>query len=507
MRKRTLLFLILLFSCLMQAAEDLMRFRIYLKDKQSTAADGYAAFRSSDEQPGMGKSVPELSQVSIQRRQNQGISFDHTDYPVSATYLKILREKNFPVVTQSRWMNTVVVSAPDSSCLDTLLSLSFVKSVQLVWRNPSKEATTSGKMALTQIKSETDSSSIYGKADAQIHLLNLDLLHHQGYQGANKMIAVIDGGFYGVDSMFWFKKTSLVAVRDFIYPASSIYKGHPHGTSVLSIMAANEKYAFMGAAPAAKYCLLRTEDIFSEFPIEEDYWAAAAEFADSIGADIISSSLGYSEFDMAELSYRQSQLDGNTAFVTRAASMAASKGILVVCSAGNDGAKPWQKISFPADSKNVLTVGSVQPDLFRCSFSSVGPTADGRIKPDVMALGSNLYIVNGSGDLTVGNGTSFSTPLIAGMAACLWEAFPHLKASEIMQVIKEGGNRALNPDSLYGFGIPDIGKVMLTLGASFPRPGEKMTEKKPYMTISPLSDPVGILLSEKKACFQPDIIH
>ena len=501
MQKKTLLFLVLLLPCLIQAAGDLMRFRVYLKDKQVAASVRYPEFGLSGQfESGVNLFMPVLSHASMLRRQAQAIEPDSTDYPVSENYLTMIRDKGFPIVTQSRWMNTVVVSAQDSSCRDTLLSLPFVKSVQLVWRNPSEKSGAAEKMAATKPKFEADPSNLYGKADVQLNMLNLKTLHDDGYRGANKMIAILDAGFYGADTMSWFKNMALVAAKDFIYPPTSIYLGHAHGTSVLSMLAAKEEYMFVGAAPEAKYCLLRSEDVFSEFPIEEDYWAAAAEFADSIGADIITSSLGYTEFDLPELSYRTEQLDGKTAFITRVAAIAATKGMLVICSAGNDGGKPWKKIGFPADAENVLTVGAVQSNMEIAPFSSIGSTADGRIKPDVMALGGNVYVVNGNGILATSSGTSFSTPVVAGMAACLWEAFPQLKASELEQYIKGSGNRASNPDALYGYGVPNVQKIMFTLSESFPMQkssdyycySNPVKDKLYFAGLSTLEDPVKV---------------
>jgi len=485
MKKRTLLFFALLLPGLIQAGEDLMRFRVYLKDKQITQSSAYSfsipAFQLNSATLNI---IPALSQISLKRRMAQDIDLDSTDYPVSENYLKSIRDQGFTIVTQSRWMNTAVVSAPDSLCINTLVSLPFVKSVQLVWRNPSTSKIIKSNCAAKDLRVEVDSSKYYGKADLQINMLNLMDLHSSGHKGAGKIIAVVDAGFYGVDTMSWFKDLSLVAAKDFIYPPSNIYQGHAHGTSVLSVLAANEEYYFVGSAPEADYCLLRSEDVLSEYPIEEDYWIAAAEFADSIGVDIISTSLGYFTYDMAELSYQIDQLDGKTAFITRAANIAATKGMLLIFSAGNEGNKVWKKISFPSDAENVLTIGSVQSDFSKSAFSSVGPTSDGRIKPDLMACGSNDYILNGAGILTKGSGTSFSTPLVTGLAACIWGNWPNLKANELRQYIKESGDRAEYPDTLYGYGIPNAREIMLALRVPF----EKNDKANYYCYPNPAKD-------------------
>lgn len=443
-----LLAICLLLPLLAGAADDVLRFRVYLADKPDLS---------------MSPMPYRLTPAALERRTKQGILLDSTDLPIFPGYLQAIRDKGLLIVSQSRWMNTVVVSAADSSALDVLKTLSFVKDVKLVWMNPALKKATAKKRLVTKNKYVTDSISYYGKAESQVEMLGLDALHSAGFRGGSMTIAVIDAGFIGVDTISSFKNLKLKATQDFIYPPTSVYNGHYHGTAVLSLMASQLPYQLVGTAPEASYCLLRSEDNATEFPIEEDYWAAAAEFADSIGADVINSSLGYSEFDIPALSYSKSQLDGKTAFVTKAASMAASKGMLVVISAGNEGAKTWRKISFPSDAPDVLTVGAVQADLTRGYFSSIGPTADGRIKPDIMAMGVYNSIINGTGQVTIGSGTSYSAPLVAGMAACLWNALPMLKASDLRTKIIESGDRYLTPDSLYGAGVPNAQKMWLTI--------------------------------------------
>jgi subtilisin family serine protease len=442
-----LLLVFLLFSAKILGAKDALRFRVSLRDKHGVV---------------VGNGQPVFSVRSVERRLKQGIALDTTDLPVYAGYVQTIERKGFPVVSKSRWMNTVVVSASDSSCIDSLTALPFVKDVRLVWVNPAVKSAAMPKPFITRQKFPTDTTSYYGNAWNQVETLGLDALHDAGFKGNGMMIALVDAGFLGVDTMSWFRSLKMVAARDFIYPPNSVFTSHSHGTSVLSLMAASEPYSIVGTAPEASYCLLRSEDIRSEFPIEEDYWTAAVEFADSIGADIVTSSLGYTEFDLAQLSYKKNQLDGKTAFITQAASLASSKGMLIVCSAGNDGQAAWKKISFPADAANVLAVGSVQSDLTKSPFSSFGPSIDGRIKPDVMALGTDASIINGSGKLTMGSGTSFSTPLVAGMAACIWNALPQLKAMALLRAIRESADRYQTPDSLYGYGIPNAQRIWIS---------------------------------------------
>jgi len=426
---------------LAQASDDAVRFRIFLKDKAGTEA-------------------PQLSALSLMRREKQGLTLDSTDFPVSTKYKKVLLEKGFSILSQSRWMNTVVVSAPSPLSLDAVLALPFVAKVQTVWSKDLYQPTDATKPIQSKVKESPNSSTVYGKADMQVRMLGLPALHEAGFKGRGKLIAVVDAGFFGADTMSWFKDVSILATKDFTGQSSSIFKGHAHGTSVLSVMAAKKDYIFVGTAPEATYCLLRSEDPQTEFPIEEDYWIAAVEYADSIGVDIVSSSVGYSEFDIKEMSYSKAQLDGKTAYISKAARIAAAKGMLMVCSAGNLGSEAWAKIMFPADVATVLTVGSVQPSMARSFFSSKGPTADKRIKPDVVALGSGVYSVNAFGQLYSGNGTSFSAPLISGMAACIWQAMPQLTALELLQLIRSIGSKAFTPDFECGYGVPDAKKIV-----------------------------------------------
>lgn len=444
------LFVFFLFSLYSSAVDDVLRYRVMFSDKGKTVAER--------------DTVPALSERALARRVAFGVGTDSTDFPICTSYINSIRDSGFLVVSGSRWMNSIVVSVSDTSRNAILKSFPFVRSVCLVWVNPSRSARSPRKIEQKFRKFQIDSTNYFGKATTQNTMLGLEPLHKAGFRGNGLLIAVVDAGFLNADSMSWFSELKLISTKDFIYPATSIYKGHYHGTAVLSIMAAKADYTFTGVAPEAEYCLLRSEDVNSEFPIEEDYWAAAVEYADSIGADIVTSSLGYTQFDSTFMSYSQKQLDGNTAYVSKAAGIAVKKGLLLVCSAGNDGQSSWRKISFPGDVSGVLTVGSVNSSNIRSSFSSVGPTADGRIKPDVMAMGERTTVVNGKGVLSNDNsGTSWSAPLITGMAACLWQAFPNLSASELIQNIENSADRALTPDTLYGYGTPNAYKIWLSL--------------------------------------------
>lgn len=449
-----LLVVCLLLGFSIQASKDVMRFRLYLTDKHGV-------------QPNL--STVHLSTASLQRRHRQGIQLDSTDLPIYAGYLHAIQAKGFQVVSSSKWLNTLVVSAADSTVLDSLSNLPFIRQTKLVWMKPIVRKSVNKPKQEKKSKWKIDSVGIYGRSETQVEMLGLEALHQAGFKGKGLTIALLDAGFYGVDRLEHFQDIAIRDVQDFTFPPADVYQGPWHGSAVLSLMATCSPHQFMGTAPEASYCLYRTEDVRSEFPIEEDYWVAAAEHADSLGVDILNSSVGYTEFDLPALSYKRSDLDGKTAHITQAATLASAKGMLVVVSAGNDGGKRWRKICVPADAAEVLCVGSVQSDLQRSTFGSIGPTSDGRIKPDVVAMGHSVSYIAQTGAVANGYGTSFSAPLIAGMAACIWNALPSMRSSELKSRIVESGHRFLTPDSLTGYGIPNALRLWLSVRNAFDR--------------------------------------
>ena len=272
-------------------------------------------------------------------------------------------------------------------------------------------------------------------------------------------IAVMDAGFLNADLIPALRNINLVGYADFVVPNSkSIFSEMEHGEQVLSVLAVDVPGAYVGAAPEASYWLLRCEDEQSEQPVEEDWWAAAAEFADSVGVDVINSSLGFHDYDDLYESYHYWQQDGETALISHTASMLAKKGIVLVNSCGNDGMSAWKKINFPADAKDILSVGAVTSERRNAGFSSLGPTADGRVKPDVMAQGSPTAVVTERGTISSSVGTSFAAPLITGLVACLWQKYPQKTAMQIMDMVRLSGDNAKHPDNVYGYGVPDFGR-------------------------------------------------
>lgn len=404
-----------------------------------------------------------LSSRSIERRKRQKLAVDLTDLPVAPAYVKAVSQAGVEIVGRSKWNNTLLVRVHKEKQLRRLQELPFITRKVKVFSSPdsvSQRKRTSFRKELSPWESYSEA---YGSADAQISSLGGKRLHDSGFRGKGMMIAVFDGGFMNVDKIPAFHGIRLAGLKDFVVPPSdNIFSEMEHGTMVLSVMAANVPNYYVGVAPEASYLLVRCEDERTESLAEEDYWAEAAEYADSVGVDVINSSLGYHDFDDASTSHRYAEQDGQTALISHTASMLADKGIVCVNSAGNDGMGTWKRINFPADAKDIITVGSVNPQGVNAPFSAVGPTADGRIKPDVMAMGSPTSVITGRGSIINDNGTSFSSPLVAGMVACLWQAFPHKSARQIIKLVRLAGNNQQHPDNIYGYGVPDFWKAYLT---------------------------------------------
>ena len=402
-----------------------------------------------------------LSQKSLERRARQHLSVDSTDLPLSPVYLKQISEGGWCIVSRSKWNNTVLVATPMKDDLHRLRALPFVERVTHVFSSPDSINPSRRDALYSEAQpADTAAKSVWAKAFTQIDMLGGTKLHEAGFRGQGITIAVTDGGFMNADVIPLLRNVKVVATRDFVYPPSEDFYGElDHGTEVLSTMAMNEPNLFVGTAPEAQYLLLRTEDGRSESGAEEDFWVAAAEFADSIGADVINASLGYHQFDGDLGSYKYSDLDGNTSHSSRAAALLAGKGIIFVTSAGNEGMSAWKKIGVPGDADGVLAVGAVTEKRVNTAFSSVGPSADGRVKPDVMAMGAHSTVVNGRGKVVNANGTSFSSPITCGMVACLWQALPHKTAAEIMDLVRASADRFEKPDNIFGYGIPDFWKA------------------------------------------------
>jgi len=421
-----------------------------------------------------------LGPRSIARRVRQGISIDSSDLPVHAPFLDSLRSAGAQVKHSSKWLNGATIRIPnnDSLVLQRIYNLPFVRQTLPNGRKAGQDGRyPSHKLAVhpvpLPISSVGRTSSGYGASSAQIRLHKGDFLHDLGYRGQGLRIAVFDAGFVAMpqirafDSLY--ARNGVLDAFDFVDMDSMVYELDGHGTYVMGCMAANLPGELMGTAPKAEYMLYRTENNVggSENPIEEDNWVVAAERADSLGADVFNSSLIYTTFDVPGWNHSWADMDGNTTRMTRASDLAASKGILVVNSAGNYGGGPWFKIGAAADGDSVLAVGATDTLGVRIGFSSMGPTADGRIKPNVMAVGAGAATcaIPGPGVALV-SGTSFAGPIMAGLATCLWQALPNRQAYQILDLLERCSNRSTNPDTLNGYGVPNLQRALTLAGWS-----------------------------------------
>jgi hypothetical protein len=461
--KTKLLFLILFFSLTsLFAQEDAW---VYFNDKPNEAS-----YYSTP--------LNMLTQRSLDRRARYGIALDIKDVPLELTYVsQINSSTGITILARSKWLNALHIQG-SKAAIDNLLSFSFVQSIEYANKSltSSKPSKTSKIIKKGIDKLKFEGTINYGTAANQIEMLGGETLHQNDFRGAGMQIAVIDAGFPGVNTFNSFKRIrdngQILGGYDFVARSSNFYGGNSHGTSVLSTIAGYLENGvngattnFSGTAPDASFYLFRTENAPVEVKLEESLWVEAAERADSLGVDVINTSLGYSVFfDNPDHNYSYVDMDGQTAFITRGAEIAFSRGMVLVSSAGNEGNDPvWPYINAPADGPSVLTVGAVNSAGTIASFSSFGPTSDNRLKPDVCAQGQGTYLINSSGNVTSGNGTSFSSPVLTGVVTCLWQAFPNKTNAEITQLIKESAHLYLAPTNQEGYGIPNFTTIFESL--------------------------------------------
>ena len=409
-----------------------------------------------------------LSPRALQRRANLNIAIDEYDIPVNPQYLQAVADCGAEIINPSKWLNGVSVHVTDPSVIEAINALDCVMTVRNC-PNDLKAQEQKERWLANEMKpaaSTRSSKGFYGGAEDQVKQLNVDVLHDMGYDGTGVIIAVLDGGFEGAENTSCFdnmrEEGRLLGTRDFVYGSNSVYTQSTHGTSCLSTMGAYDPNNMVGTAYKASYYLIHTEDGESENIIEEYNWVSGAEYADSLGVDVCSTSLGYITFDMSQWNHPFEHYDGKTAPMSIGAEIAASRGMICMNAAGNEGDGTCT-LGIPADAEHIVTVGAVNASGVRADFSSVGPTYDGRIKPDVMAMGEGTYVASGYGSWWPyynGNGTSFATPVLAGAVACLRQARPYSSVQEICDAIRACGNRAENPDSKYGYGIPDFSQAL-----------------------------------------------
>jgi subtilisin family serine protease len=409
-----------------------------------------------------------LSQRAIDRRLAYDIAFDMKDIPVNPQYIEGVRNAGATILNPTKWLNGVTIQASDPAVIAAIELLPYVESIRSpqVKKNSNKleksffnnEAYGTAPSAAALLKSVSDFD--YGPSLNQIAMIKGDQLHDMGYRGKGMVIGVLDSGFDNADELAVFDSIrdngQLLGGYDFVAGGPLTFDKHYHGTMVLSTMAGNVPGDLIGTAPEASYYLFRTEDAGSELIIEEYNWVSGAEYADSVGADVLNTSLGYSLFDDPSHDHTYEDMDGNTTPITIGADIAASRGMVVSISAGNSGGAAWFYITAPADGDSVFTIGAVNGEGIPANFSSNGPTYDDRVKPDISTQGQGTYFANTTGNFTYGNGTSFSSPIAAGMMACLWQANPDMSNMELMNAVRMSASKSGDPDNKMGYGIPDF---------------------------------------------------
>ncbi len=408
-----------------------------------------------------------LSQRALERRARQNIAIDSLDLPVDPAYIaQLLAAGEIEVVNVSKWFNAVTIRSTDTLALDSLGLLPFVHEVRMTMDGKPRPTRFAQKFGNGTKTYQQD----YGTSFRQIEMMNGHLLHEVGAaKGQGMLIGILDSGFQDADILPGLSdlrnRNGILYTQDMVQADGNVFAEHYHGRSVLSVMAGHVEGKLTGTAPMADYVLVRTENTASEYIVEEDNWVSGAEVCDSIGCDVLNTSLGYTTFDDSTQNHTYADLNGLTSRMTLAADIASRKGMVPVNSAGNSGAAPWHYISVPADAFDILAIGAVDVDRKIADFSSRGPSVDGRVKPDVAAVGLNTVGLDGAGwNVGILNGTSFSSPLVAGLTACLWQLHRDRTSQEIMDAVRRSASQHGNPDDDLGYGIPDFWRAHLLLG-------------------------------------------
>jgi hypothetical protein len=467
------------------SAQSLNKYWVQFTDKKGTP---YSIFKPQEF----------LSPRAIERRQRLGIEIDEMDLPVSPKYIKELKKNGATIYTVSKWFNAATIYLEDESKLADIEKLPFVRTIEATgrYRKPRpirKQKNRDYKTTYPRI------DNYYGHGYNQIAMMNGQSLHQIGFRGDGMLVAVLDGGFVNFDISPFFDSVraanKVLISRDFVDNDDWVYEASNHGFNVASTIVGNLPGLLIGTSPDATIVCIRTEEVGSELRIEEDNWIAGAEYADSLGVDVINSSLGYTSFDNREMTYSYQDMDGNTARISIGADIAAKKGILVVNSAGNEGDGVWRYVGAPADADSVMAVGAVDRNRKKANFSSFGPTRDGRIKPSVSARGYQTVVATPTYRVDSVNGTSFSSPVMAGMVTSLWQAFPNKTNMEIKNAVEQSGDLATNPNNYLGYGIPDMIKAYQILSNS----SVVLNENNQTIAVSnPFTDYFDILLQGKK---------
>ena len=411
-----------------------------------------------------------LTQEALDRKALHEVVIDERDVPVNETYITTIKDTpGITVWAKSKWMNCIYVQGTMAD-IEALNDLSFVVGLEyadkdLNWPNP---VPVSDKFAIEQQQERIEYD--YGAAANQIEMISGDFIHRQDFTGEGMIVAVMDSGFPNFENNPGYAhvmaNNRLLGTYDFYARTTDVTGTGTHGSSTTSDIGGYVENQFVGTAPNASFYLFRTEYGPSENPREEAWWVEALERADSLGVDVVNTSLGYQVYDNANYDHSYEDLDGQTTFAARGANLAYEKGMILVTSAGNQG-NSFGTVATPADAIGLLAVGAVNAGGNYASFSSRGPTVDGRVKPDVMAQGQSAAVLTTTGAVDFSSGTSFSSPILAGAVACLWQSRPETKNFELMQIIRESAHLYQNPTPQMGYGIPNFEiayNVLLGLG-------------------------------------------
>jgi serine protease AprX len=457
MKKARLIIAVISTICFTEANAQYAKYIIVLKDKNNTTFS-------------LNNPSAYLSAQAINRRNRQGIAIDSTDLPVSSVYIDSIRNAGtVTVLNISKWLNQVLIQTTDAAALVKIHNFPFVQSSKgIAPRTAAKKSDADDRLIRKKAPSKkeqgvqgTNDYFSYGSSYNQINIHEGEFLHNKGFRGEGMTIAILDAGFYHYDTNPAFDSIRLnnqvLGTWDFVANKSSVTEEHDHGMFCFSTIGANRPGVMVGTSPKSKFYLFRTEDAYSEYPVEEQNWVAAAERADSLGVDLITTSLGYTTFDAPSLDHTYEDMDGKTTICARGAEWATKKGIFVTAAAGNSGSSGWHYISTPADAEHVLAIGSVTYSGTPSDFSSYGPSSDGRVKPDVASVGSNTIVADYNGNPTGAlSGTSLANPSLAGLITCLWQAFPEFTNLDIRDAVQRSSSKYTTPDNQMGYGIPNM---------------------------------------------------
>ncbi|MDX1462848.1 MAG: S8 family serine peptidase [Marinirhabdus sp.] len=447
--KTIFLFFLLTFSLGAYAQEDAL---VFFADKSGVAA-------------ALSNPISILTQEALDRKAMHNIPIDERDVPVTETYIsQIKSQPGITVYAKSKWLNAVYVRGSEQNINDLADNLNFVSGVEFADKSLNRQPFLENRNTTDKFAIENEPSRIvydYGAAANQTEMIAADYLHEQDFTGEGMIIAVLDSGFPGITTNPAFSEVvsegRLLGTYDFAERQINVDGTGSHGTRTFSDIGAylDGAQKFVGTAPDASFYLFRTEFGPTENPVEEAWWVEALERADSLGVDVVNTSLGYQDYDNPSYDHSYEDLDGQTTIAARGANVAFEKGMLLVTSAGNDGGG-FTFVATPADALGILTVGAVDEDGDYASFSSIGPTVDGRIKPDVMAQGRDAAVVDQDGFVTFNNGTSFSSPIMAGAVASLWSSRPDVRNDRVMDIVRQSAHLYNNPTDQMGYGIPNF---------------------------------------------------